>query len=128
MRPLLAAAALAAVLVPAAQAQPTTGFAFGRTGGSIMPFRVTISTDGAVTTSGPATVGRRRLTKLQLAELNRIAFATSFSTLPATTACPDTLPDIAARFIRVGARTVRVHGRCLPRFNRLWAALARETA
>jgi hypothetical protein len=131
MRPVLLAsalAALAALLAATVRAQPATGFAFGRSGGDIMPFRISISTAGVVTTAGPTTIGRRRLTKLQLAELNRVAFLTSFSTLPVTTSCPGTLPDIASRFIRVGPHTVRVHGSCVPRFNRLWAALARETA
>jgi hypothetical protein len=69
----------------------------------------------------------RTVTKLQLADLNRIAFETRFSLLPARTACPGVLPDIADQFIRVGARTVRVHGSCVKRFNRLWAALSEAT-
>ena len=59
--------------------------------------------------------------------LNHVVVETSFSKLPAVTACPSTLPDIAAQFIRVGGRTVRVHGSCLQRFNRLWTALTKAT-
>jgi hypothetical protein len=33
------------------------------------------------------------------------------------------LPDIAATFIRVGARRALVHGGCVPRYARLWLAL-----
>jgi hypothetical protein len=106
-----------------AAATPTTGFAFGRTGGNIRPFTVTIATTGAVTATGAAPTHRATLTKQQLADLNRIAFTTQFNTLAAVTACKGTLPDVAAQFIRVGARTVRVHGSCLPKFNRLWRAL-----
>jgi hypothetical protein len=51
-----------------------------------------------------------------------------FSTIPAVTACPKTLPDVAAEFIRVEGRTVRVHGSCIARFNRLWTALNRAVA
>src|SRR4051812_37171906 len=115
------------LVLAAALASPQTGFAFGRVGGNIMPFTVTISTSGAVRRSGAAPGGTRHLTKEQLAILNRVVVETSFSRLPAVTACPSTLPDIAAQFIRVGGRTVRIHGGCLKGFNRLWAALTKAT-
>jgi len=124
---LVLAVALAAT--PAGHANRVlTGFAFGRTGGNIMPFTVAISTTGKVTASGAAPAHRRLLTKLQLANLNRVAFEVKFDTLPVVTACPNTLPDVAAQFVRVGNRIVRVHGGCLARFDRLWAALSRATA
>ena len=110
-------------MVPLLLIAPQTGFAYGRVGGNIMPFTVSISTSGVVTSTGPAPVHLKRLTKQQLALLNRVVVETSFEKLPAVTACQNTLPDIAAQFIRVGRRTVRVHGSCLARFNRLWAAL-----
>ena len=115
------------MFLPAAHATPQTGFAFGRTGGSIMPFTISISTSGVVTATGPAPAHRKRLTKTQLAVLNRLVVDTAFQKVPAVTACPNTLPDIAAQFIRVGGRTVRVHGSCIARFNRLWAALNNAT-
>jgi hypothetical protein len=40
------------------------------------------------------------------------------------TNCVGTLPDIATTFIRVGAKTVRVHGNCVPRFATLFTALS----
>jgi hypothetical protein len=92
-----------------------------------MPFTVAISTSGVVARTGPAPGKARHLTKEQLAILNRVVLETSFSRLPAVSACPGTLPDVAAQFIRVGGRTVRVHGSCLLRFNRLWAALTKAT-
>jgi hypothetical protein len=111
---------LAAALLAPAQ----TGFAYGRNGGNIMPFTVTIATTGAVKTSGPAPAHVSRLSKQQLANLNRIAYDVRFSTLPVVTACPNTLPDIAAQWIRVGGRTIRVHGTCLKGFDRMWTALS----
>src|SRR5436305_11370636 len=109
----------------AASGEAKTGFELSRIGGSIQPFTLQIDTTGVVHASGAAPAHRTRLTKLQLAAINRSAFVNDFQTLPAVTACPGTLPDIAAQVIRVGARTVRVHGSCLLRFNRLWAALNR---
>lgn len=102
-------------------------FAFGRTGGNIMPFTVTIAPGGAITRTGPAPGTRARLTRQQLAGLERTAAAVHFTTLPRATSCPGTLPDVAAQFVRVGSRTVRAHGGCVARFQRLWQALANAT-
>jgi hypothetical protein len=113
----LAAAALLSV--------PQTGFAFGRSGGSIMPFRISIAVDGTIHATGAAPPHARRLTKLELATLNRVAYETNFVALPKTVGCKQTLPDVATEFIRVGGRTTHVHGGCVARFNRLWAALTR---
>lgn len=118
-----------AVLLAAALLLPAkTGFAYGRAGGNIIPFTVTIATTGAVRATGAAPDHVATLTKQQLADLNRIAYDVRFATIPVVTACPDTLPDVAAQFIRVGGRTVRVHGGCVRRFNKLWAALDRAVA
>lgn len=119
-------AVLAAALVILA-ASPHTGFEYGRSGGNIRPFTIAISTTGAVTATGAAPDHLRRITKARLADLNRTALEARFTTLPVVTACPGTLPDIAAQYIRVGGRTVRVHGACLKGFNRLWTALSRAT-
>ena len=116
---------MVALVAAALLATPQTGFAFGRTGGNIRPFRVAISTDGAVHASGAAPRHERTLTKLELATLNRVAYETRFATLPARRLCARALPDAATLFIRVGGRTVRVHGTCGPRFSRLWATLAK---
>jgi hypothetical protein len=109
--------------VPASSAVQPTGFAFGRLGGNIRPYTVTIANSGVVRTSGAVEVRRRMLTSLQLGGLNRVATETSFVTLPKATNCKGTLPDVASTYIRVGARTVRVHGACLPRYQRLLKAL-----
>ena len=105
--------ALAVVLV---------AFSFGRVGGNIIPFSVTIAASGRVQTSGPVHVGRRTMTKAQLTALDRVATQVRFSSMQGAM-CPRTNPDVASTFIRHGSRTVRVHGACLSGYTRLWAAL-----
>jgi hypothetical protein len=124
--PVLLLLVLVAGAMPAASAVQPTGFAFGRTGGNIRPYTVTIANSGVVHTYGPVEIGRRMLTSLQLGGLNRVATETSFVTLPRLTACRGTMPDVASTFIRVGARIVRVHGACLLRYQRLLTALKRS--
>ncbi len=121
----IAAVLLAVVAAePAGSAVEPSGFAFGRIGGNIRPFTVSIANTGVVRTSGAVTVGRKKLTSAQLVSLNRIAIVTSFGKLPKATNCTGTLPDVASTFVRVGARTVRVHGNCVPRYTRMWRALS----
>jgi len=119
---LIALLGLAAIL-PTADAADQTGFAFGRTGGNIIPYHVTIANTGVVRTYGPVKVGRMHLAPVQLAGLNRVATETQFTIMPTTANCRGTLPDIAGTYIRVGARTVHVHGGCVPRYQRLLKAL-----
>jgi hypothetical protein len=111
--------ALLAVIIALVQ----TGFAFGRTGGNIMPFSIAIAANGHVTATGAAPAHTATVSKVRLATLERAAGDAKLQTMPAMTLCPGTLPDIAAQYIRVGRRTVRVHGACVARFNRLWAVL-----
>ena len=73
--------------------------------------------------SGPVQAGRTKLTRAQLAGLTKIASDVRFTTLPKTTNCAGTLPDVASTFVRVGTRTVRVHGECVPRYAKVWRAL-----
>ena len=112
-------------LVPAAGASPQHGFAFGRLGGNIRPYTVSIASDGRVHVSGPVAAGRMKLTAAQLASLDRAVADARFAALPAMTNCVGTLPDIASTFIRVGAKAVRVHGNCVPRYAKLFTALSR---
>jgi hypothetical protein len=115
--------ALACGVAPAASASQQTGLAFGRLGGNIRPYTVTIAADGRVSVSGPVQVGRTKLTQAQVGGLVKLAADVRFATLPKTTNCTSALPDVASTFVRVGARTVRVHGNCIPRYARLWKAL-----
>ena len=122
---LLVAAVVPLALVPAAGASPQHGFAFGRLGGNIRPYEVSIASNGRVTVSGPATAGRMKLTTAQLASLNRAVADAHFGALPPMTTCAGTLPDIATTFVRFGAKTVRVHGNCVSLYAKLFTALSR---
>ncbi len=121
-RIVLAAAIVLAVAVPAAAS--AARYSFGRQGGNIAPYTVSIAADGGVFATGPVKVGRTTLTAAQLATLAKTVAAASFSTLPATTFCLGTLPDFASSWISVGSRKVSVRGSCSPRFSRVWTALA----
>jgi hypothetical protein len=123
LRVLAIGAAVLAAVVPSASASSKTGFAFGRDGGNIQPFAVVITVKGDVDTIGPVEAHRKKLTRLQLAQLNRLAVTTGFAHLTQRTNCPGTLPDVAATYIRVGPRTVHVHGNCVASYRKLWAAL-----
>jgi hypothetical protein len=113
----------AAFAAPASGATTSTRFAFGRDGGNIIPFTVTIAVDGHVRVTGYVHTGRTKLTSAQLASLTLLAKQVRFTALPALTMCPNTLPDVATTLVRVGARTVRVHGACVARVTRLWSAM-----
>jgi len=124
-----AVAALAAGLVGGTDAATTPAppvIAFGRSGGNIIPYTVSISPAGHVTPLG-TTVGKRYLTSAAIARLVGLARTVRFFALPRTTSCAGTLPDVAYEWIRVRAggldRTVRVRGGCVTRFETLATAL-----
>jgi len=104
-------------------------FAFGRAGGTIAPYRVSIARDGAVTSSGAIRKASlvRRVAPRTLDELLVRARAAAFFAMPKYTSCPKTLPDFAAEFVRVTtsgrSRTVSVRGDCRPAFTRLFNAV-----
>ena len=102
-------------------------FAFGRTGGNIRPFTITIAGDGSVTATGPVQTLKSQLDPRQLAKLARVVNAQRFSALPQKTLCPDALPDVASQFVIVHrgslTRRVLVHGRCSARFTKIYTAL-----
>jgi hypothetical protein len=113
------------VAADASAASRGVAFAFGRVGGNIRPYTVTIASSGAVIASGPVNVGTKMLTSVQLRNLDLVAAKAQFAHLPASRSCPGALPDIAYTFIRVGSHAVRVRGGCVPAYTRLWNALAR---
>jgi hypothetical protein len=116
----LLAALAVAIAAPAASA---ARYSFGRQGGNIEPYTVSISPTGAVTVSGPVKVGRTRLSARQLRSLASTVAGAGFSTLPATTFCLGTLPDFASDWVAVGSQKVSVRGSCSPRFTRVWTAV-----
>jgi hypothetical protein len=122
----LLAVALTSLLPAGASAAPQRfGFAFGRTGGNIRPYAVHIANSGAVSTDGPVLVGRTLLSPAQIGKLNLKAVEIQFAKLPKARSCAGVLPDVAYTFIRVGPKTVRVRGTCVPGYTRLWLALVR---
>lgn len=126
------------VMLQASQASSATAtFVFGRQGGNIIPYQVTINSDGAVSASGPVTVHpvNGRVSPQQLAALLAQAENDQFFTMPAQTNCPGTLPDVASLFIQIDAPSVtaqphrvEVHGNCVAAFSQLFAALQAAVA
>lgn len=112
----------------AAQSQPL--IQFGRSGGNIEPFTVTINADGTLEHLGPVRLAKPdlQLSQARLAGLLRYANEQRFWTLPRRTTCGNSLPDFAAPFITIRTatktRTVSVRGGCKPRFTRLFRTLS----
>lgn len=115
-------------LVPAATTSTQkSSFAFGRSGGNIMPASYTITRAGDVKgVHGTAT--QTHVTAAKRAQLVQIAKDAKFWSMPKQVNCPRTLPDIAANWIKVElngkTRTVTVHGGCKANFNKLYKALS----
>ena len=130
---MLLAALTAALAVPlavfaGAKRQPPASFSFGRTGGNIVPAKVTIGRDGSVTTTGSVHATATTASSPLRNGLAKLARAEGFFTMATTLACPGVNPDIASRFVTVSAfgktRTVTVHGTCSPPFEELYAVLS----
>ena len=125
----LAAALLLALPAAASSARGQPVFEFGRVGGNIASFRVTIQADGRITSSGPVRLAHpdTRLSAARLATLLRVARTQRFWALPRRTLCPDSLPDFASRFVTIHTggrtRTVSVRGVCRARFASIYRAL-----
>jgi hypothetical protein len=107
-------------------AAPT--FAFGRAGGNIIPFRVSIARDGTVSSTGPVKPTAAAASLPLRNGLARLAKAEGFFTMPTSLACGVGNPDIASRFVTVTAfgktRTVFARGACSQAFEELYAVLA----
>jgi hypothetical protein len=104
-------------------------FKFGRVGGNIQPFTVTIARDGSVTSTGPVQPARHQLTARTLARLAALASTEHFFALSQRINCAGSLPDFAYRSLTVSTsatrtRTVLVRGDCRPGYTALYAALA----
>jgi hypothetical protein len=89
---------------------------FGITGGNIAPYRVSIQPNGSVRVSGSRGSRRRQIAPTRVRQLtNEIQRAHL-----ANRSCAGVLPDVASEYIRVGGRTVTVHGGCEASFLRVW--------
>lgn len=94
---------------------------FGRTGGLIAPYTVTIAPGGAVTTSGSAPATAKSVTSAQDSLLSN-QVQDGFGKLTSSV-CPGTFPDEAAFFITAEGKTVTVRGTCDQDFATLFDAL-----
>lgn len=119
---------------PAVRAAGSVTIAFGQEMGNIRPFNITIGPSGAVavTAGGPVHLNSSHpLTHNAVAGLVLLARAEGFRALPAFTACPGALPDIAARYVEIRTAGWRhrasARGSCVPALNQLFAVLMAVT-
>jgi hypothetical protein len=131
----LLAALTAALAVPlvvfaggSAKRQASPSFSFGRTGGNIVPMKVTIGSTGAVTADGPVQPTAKTASTPLRNGLAKLARAEGFFTMTTSIFCARTNPDVASQFVTVNAfgktRTVTVHGSCSAPFQELYAVLS----
>jgi hypothetical protein len=112
-----------------AQASASPVFTFGVTGGNIRPWSVSIDPDGSVQSKGIGVRDQKPIYPTDtLNGLLALAGTEGFWSMPSSTSCTGTLPDIASRFVQITSNTgttkVSVHGGCNGSFNQLWANLA----
>ena len=102
-------------------AKDTVKITLGLSGGTMVPYSVTIAPGGAVTTTGNPPAKPKTLTSAQDAELSR-RVRSGFTNLKSEQ-CAGTFPDESAWFITALGKTVIVRGTCEPGFWRRWFAL-----
>ncbi len=106
---------------------PASTFVFGREGGNIRPFSVTISATGAITATGAAHVTQTRLSADALDGLRTLVKAEGFQTMPALITGTHMMPDIAAEYITITSGTstkeVRLQSGNNAAFAQLYAVL-----
>lgn len=111
------------------QADASAPFVFGRAGGNIRPFTVTITANGQITMNGPvsSTGNRPHLSAAAIKGLLKLARAERFFNLPDQIEGARVLPDVASLFITVTSngttKTVRLHGGHSSAFEQLFAVL-----
>jgi hypothetical protein len=122
---------LAVLAGGSAKRQGSPSFAFGRTGGNIIPFTVTIGKDGHVSTTGTQKLTLTFATVPLRNGLAKLARAEGFFTMPAFQTCGKINPDVAGHFITVNAfgktRMVTQRGTCNAAFEELYAVLSAST-
>jgi len=104
---------------------------FGLSGGTMMPYSITIAPNRAVTAQGNPPFGKPAgnedvlviLTSATEAELSGLV-QNGVAKLRSEQ-CPGTSPDESSMFITALGRTVTVRGGCEPGFTTLWGKLAR---
>jgi hypothetical protein len=125
MRRIIVLAALLGALFACGSSDASTTphrIVFGVVGGNLASYQVTIEPTGRIRSSH-VTTKYRVLSRAKVVSLSRLVRADFASGLESRL-CPGTNPDFSSEFIQAYGRTVRVHGRCEPRFHRLWDTLA----
>jgi len=115
---LLAVFAAAAVAACGASANAPTPIVFGLAGGNAVPYRVTIQPNGSVRVSRGWRVRKQILPR----QVRRLRGEIQNAHLK-TRMCAGALPDFATNYIRLGARTFKLHGQCEPRFTHVFSDL-----
>ena len=99
---------------------------FGRLGGLIVPYAITIAPDGKVTAAGnPPVKPPTSLTSAQVEKLSGLV-RNGMGKLTKNLQCPHTFPDEASEFITAMGKTVVIRGTCSADFTKLWDALTNE--
>jgi len=115
------AAVAAALTAGGSSAGGHTPIVFGITGGSLRPYRVSIQPNGSVRIKGSDRTGRRQIPPARVQQLRtEIQRAHLGGHM-----CIGVLPDVASRYVRLGDRTVTVHGDCEQSFESVWNDLVR---
>ena len=104
-------------------------FAFGRAGGNIEPFTITIARDGSVSSSGDAPASLAPRASLDAVDgLLKLARTEGFYGLSSLVLCPGSLPDVAGQFVTIRTGTVSkkvtVRGNCRAGFTQLYAVVS----
>jgi hypothetical protein len=94
----------------------------GRSGGTLMPFSLTVASDGSVTSTGTVRGSLSPLTSAEHAKLSGLV-RTGLPSLESAQ-CSGTFPDESAYFITALGKTITVRGTCKPDFTELWSTLA----
>jgi len=116
---LLLAVFAAATVTACASAGGRTPIVFGITGGNALAYRVTIQPNGSVRVSR----GWRVRKQILPAQVRHLRGEIQNAHLR-TRMCTGALPDFATNYIRLGGRTVKMHGDCEARFTRVFDDLA----
>ena len=103
----------------------TVKIVFGKTGGLLVPYQITIAPSGAIRVKGtPPVTPPKSLTHAQDEKLSGLV-RDAMGKLESQQ-CPRTFPDEAAEFIQAMGKQVIVRGSCDADFTKLWNALTNE--
>jgi hypothetical protein len=119
VRRIVVLGAIAAALTGCGSSSTAHGpIVFGIAGGNVRPYRISIQPNGSVRGRGRTVLAQIRAARVRA--LRREIQQAHLS----SRRCAGVLPDVASRYIRVGRRTITVHGSCESGFDRVWNDLA----